>query len=633
MSDIINLLPDSIANQIAAGEVIQRPASVVKELVENSLDADATHIQIIIKDAGRTLVQVVDDGKGMSGTDARMSFERHATSKIKNANDLFALYTRGFRGEALASIAAIAHVELRSRQSENEVGTLLKIAGSKVESQEAVSCPIGTSISVKNIFFNVPARRKFLKSNETERRNIMMELERIALVNPNVEFTLFENDVQTMHFPIGNLRQRIVQLEGRNINQQLIEIEEETTMVKIYGYISMPQFAKKGRARQFFFANGRYIRHPYFHKAVATAFEKLISPLENPHYFIYLDVDPNAIDVNIHPTKTEVKFENEPAIWQILLVTIKESLGKFNAIPSIDFDTADAPDIPVFDSSQSSSNRYTPGVRINPEYNPFQVSQSGYNPSSRPSINWEQLYQGFEKGGESDNEGDEYDEEAIPEIPEASVEEIFFSSNNKADDIMPAISNIESTIHAPDHYQYKQKYIITSVKSGLMLIDQHRAHVRILFDKYLLQVADRKGVSQRILFPEMLELSPIEASAFTEIIDDFEALGFEFSNLGNNAYAIQGVPSELSNLDFVKLVRSMIDQSLETSNDIKYKVYESLALSMAKYTAIPSNRALSEEEMLLMVNQLFACRTPNHTPDGRSIIAMISDDDLSNKFK
>ena len=622
MSDIINLLPDSIANQIAAGEVIQRPASVVKELVENSLDAEAKHIQVIIKDAGRTLVQIVDDGKGMSDTDARMAFERHATSKIKSVDDLFLLHTRGFRGEALASIASIAHVELKSRQADNELGTIIKIAGSKVESQESVSTPVGTSISVKNIFFNVPARRKFLKSNETERRNILTELERIALVNPEVEFTLYENDVQTMHFPAGNLRQRIVQVEGKRINQQLIEIEEATTLVSIKGYISMPQYARKGRARQFFFANSRYIRHPYFHKAVTTAFENLIALGENPHYFIYIDVDPKAIDVNIHPTKTEVKFEDENAIWQILLVTIKESLGKFNAIPSIDFDTADAPDIPIFDTNDSGRTASMPGVRINHDYNPFQVNQGGYKSPSKPNLDWEKLYESV-----GSDEGDFDDEVTAVEI--GSGEATIFSSKSgqvhSGEEIIPSYS--------PEHYQYKQKYILTSVKSGLMIIDQYRAHVRILFDKYLLQIADRKGVSQRVLFPEILQLTQTEASAFSEILEDFEALGFEFSNMGDNAFAVQGVPSELSNVNFVELIRSMIDDSVETGADVKDKIYEALALSMANYTAIPAGKALSEEEMLFMVNQLFACRTPNHTPDGRSVIAMISDDELEKKLK
>lgn len=610
MSDIIHLLPDSIANQIAAGEVIQRPASVVKELVENSLDAGAKHIQIIIKDAGRTLVQIVDDGNGMSGTDARMAFERHATSKIKNADDLFALHTRGFRGEALASIAAIAHVELKTRQPTDEVGTCLKIAGSNVESQEVVSCAVGTSIAVKNIFFNVPARRKFLKSNETERRNILTELIRVAMVNPDVEFSLFENDVQTMHLPAANLRQRIVQIEGKGINQQLIEIEEGTTIAKIYGYVSMPKYAKKSRASQYFFVNNRYIRHPYFHKAVATAFEPLIMQGENPAYFIFFEVPPESIDVNIHPTKTEVKFEDETTIWQILLVTIKESLGKFNAIPSIDFDTADAPDIPIFDSSKSVS---TPRVNINPNYNPFKTSGER-SWTAKPNFDWEQLYKGFEH--ESENR-------SAP--AEQTSQTLFHSPDRNVDDVLATTS--------PEHYQYKQKYILTSVKSGLMIIDQHRAHVRILFEKYILQVRGRKGISQRLLFPEMMELTQSEASALTEIMEDFEALGFELAHTGDTTYAIQGVPSELKNIDFVTLVRSMIDESMETGNDVKEKIYESLALSMARFTAISSGKQLSGDEMMLLVNQLFACQSPNYTPDGNPVISVVSDEDIEKKFR
>src|SRR5690606_36966896 len=350
---IIHLLPDSIANQIAAGEVIQRPASVVKELVENSLDAGARQIHIVLKDAGRTLIQVIDDGKGMSPADAQMAFERHATSKIKSVDDVCAPHTRGAAGEALACVAAIAQGELKTRGPEDEMGTWLNIAATKVESREPIACGVGTTISVKNIFFNVPARRKFLKSNETERRNIFTEIERIALVNPDIEFIVIENDLQTLHLPPANLRQRIVQMQGKNINQQLIEINEDTTLAKIHGYISTPQYARKGRANQFFFVNNRYIRHPFFHKAVMTAYEPLISASESPNYFIYFEVEPDTIDVNIHPTKTEVKFENERALWQILMVTVKESLGKHNAIPSIDFDTADAPEIPIFDPSKS----------------------------------------------------------------------------------------------------------------------------------------------------------------------------------------------------------------------------------------------------------------------------------------
>lgn len=604
MTDIIQLLPDSIANQIAAGEVIQRPASVVKELVENAIDAGATNIQIVIKDAGRTLIQIIDNGKGMSATDARLAFERHATSKIKTADDLFSLHTMGFRGEALASIAAIAHVELKTRQPDEEIGTYLEIKGSRLEKQEITTCAAGTNISVKNIFFNVPARRKFLKSNEVERRNIFVEIERIALVNPEIEFSLTENEVQTLLLPISNLRQRIVHLEGKNINQQLIEIEEETSLAKIFGYVANPQYAKKGRAKQFFFVNNRYIRHPYFHKALMTAYEPLLSANENPNYFIYFQVNPDAIDVNIHPTKTEVKFENEQSLWQILMVTIKEALGRFNAIPSIDFDTADAPEIPIFDPTKTPS---MPKVSLNPNYNPFGNSVK----KEKPTFDWETLYKGFEKEKES-------------QIVSPQTENELFTDSDTSKNALRT---------APEHYQYKNKYILTSVKSGLMLIDQRRAHIRILFERFIQRVQDRKGASQRLLFPEILEFNNSEALALQEISDDLEALGFEINNMGNNAFAVHAMPSEINNLHPASLIKSLIDNSIDTGLDVKSEIREKLALSMANFAAIPSGKSLSEEEMLLLVSQLLACKIPNHTPDGKTIISVIPDEEMDKRMK
>ena len=612
MSDIIHLLPDSIANQIAAGEVIQRPASVVKELVENSIDAGAEHIQILIKGAGRSLIQVTDDGKGMSPTDARMAFERHATSKIRSSEDLFSLTTMGFRGEALPSIAAISQLEVKSRQKEDELGTLLMISGSKLEKQEVVACGVGTSISVKNIFFNVPARRKFLKSNETERRNIFTELERIALVHPDIEFVVIENDIETLRLPKSGLRYRIAQLEGKNILQQLIEIEEETTLGKIYGYVSRPEFAKKTKASQFFFVNNRFIRHPYFHRAVTTAFEQLISPKEKPSYFIYFQVNPESLDVNIHPTKTEVKFENEQALWQILMVTVKESLGKFNAVPSIDFDRDDAPEIPLYDPKGNVS---MPKVNLNPSYNPFNKPSQETHKSSAPMFEWEKLYSGFE------NERDLQTEEAIES--DRSSPTLFKSEHSN--------SNVESDLF-PEHYQFKQKYILTSVKSGLMIIDQHKAHVRILFDKYLEQIKLNKGVSQRVLFPDIIELSISEAAALPSVMDDIEALGFELNNLGNNCYAIQGVPSEIDNGNPTKLIHSMIGKSIETGSDVKSEIQESIALSLAYSTAIPYGRTLTAEEMLIIVSQLFATNTPSFTPEGQKIISLLSDQEIEKKM-
>lgn len=604
MSDIIHLLPDSIANQIAAGEVIQRPASVVKELVENALDAGATNIQLIIKDAGRTLVQVIDNGKGMSATDARMAFERHATSKIKSADDLFALQTMGFRGEALPSISAIAHIELKTRRADDELGTFIEIAGSRVEKQEPVACPVGSNFSVKNIFFNVPARRKFLKSNDTERRNILTEFERIVLVNPEVEFTFIDNDIEVLRFSACGLRQRIVNVVGKNFNQQLISIDITTSLAKISGFIGKPESARKTRAQQFFFVNGRYMRHAYFNRAVMSAFEALIPSGEMPNYFIYLEVNPSEIDVNIHPTKTEIKFENEQPIWQILSAAVKEALGKFNEVPSIDFDTEDAIEIPIHDPSR---NVAPPQINLNPSYNPFKTTASSYQ---RPSQSWEKFYEGFEKDKGKDN------------IEEPDID-IFSQSKTENSSVSDSVI----------HYQFKNKYILTSVKSGLMLIDQHRAHIRILFDQFINQIKNNKGISQRTLFPEIIELSPSEAAMIPYIIDDLEAVGFDLSHLGNNAYAINGVPSEIKNADFVQLIHDMIHKSVESGSDVKEEIRESLALSMANAAAIHYGQKLLDEEMSKIIDQLFASPSHKYTPDGKIIISLLEDDIIEKMFK
>ena len=486
---------------------------------------------------------------------------------------------------------------------------MIVINGSRLERQEFISCATGTSVSVKNIFFNVPARRKFLKSNETERRNIFSEIERIVLVNPHIEFTLIENDIETLHLPVTSLKQRIVQLEGKSATQQLIEIDEETTLGKIHGYVARPEFAKKGRVNQFFFVNNRFIRHPYFHRAVMTAFEPLIAANEKPAYYIYLRVDPDTIDVNIHPTKTEVKFENEQALWQILMVTVKESLGKFNAIPSIDFDREDAPEIPIYDPSR---NAPMPRVNINSGYNPFHNTRPERQASSLPAYGWEQLYQGFENEKELSSEADTDRQGSL------------FTTGVNQDH--------PDTEFYPEHYQYKQKYILTSVKSGLMIIDQHKAHIRILFDKYLEQIKQRKGVVQRVLFPEILELSAAEAATLPSLMNDLEALGFELSPLGNYTFAIQGVPSEIENVDASLLIRTIIGKGMEAGNDVKTDMQEAMALSFAGMTAIPYGRILTSEEMLLTVSQLFATRTPTYTPDGQKIVSLISDEDLEKKM-
>ena len=624
MSDIIHLLPDSVANQIAAGEVIQRPASVIKELVENAIDADAQNVHVLVTDAGKTCIQVIDDGKGMSETDARLSFERHATSKIREAADLFALRTMGFRGEALASIAAVAQVELKTRPESEELGTKLVIAGSKVESQEAVSCSKGSNFSIKNLFFNIPARRKFLKANSTELSNILAEFERIALVHPEVAFSLYSNDSELFNLPVSPLRQRIMAIFGKKLNQQLLNIEVNTTMVKISGYVAKPETARKKGAHQYFFVNGRYMRHPYFHKAVMDAYEQLIPVGEQISYFIYFEVDPANIDVNIHPTKTEIKFENEQAIWQILSAAVKESLGKFSAIPSIDFDTEDMPDIPAFEQNLSSA---PPTVQYNSDYNPFKVSTGGGGGGaySRSKVDWEDLYGGLEKASKMNRTTVETETGPDDFFP---VEE----------DIQPAAS---ATLYANEpivekgnlHLQFKGRFILTSVKSGLMLIDQHRAHVRVLFDRYMLQIKQKQGMSQGVLFPEILQLPASEAAVLQGIMDELSAVGFDLSDLGGGSYAINGIPSGIEGLDPLELVRNMLHTAMEKGSDVKEEIQNILALTLARAAAIVYGQVLTNEEMISLVDSLFACAAPNYTPDGKVVLATIREEEIEKLFK
>nr|WP_320059866.1 DNA mismatch repair endonuclease MutL [uncultured Bacteroides sp.] len=619
MSDIIHLLPDSVANQIAAGEVIQRPASVIKELVENAIDADARNIHVLVTDAGKTSIQVIDDGKGMSETDARLSFERHATSKIREASDLFALRTMGFRGEALASIAAVAQVELKTRSEFDDLGVKIVIAGSKVESQEVVYCPKGSNFSIKNLFFNIPARRKFLKANSTELSNILTEFERIALVHADVAFSLYSNDAELFNLQAAPLRQRILAVFGKKLNQQLLTVEVDTTMVKISGFIARPETARKKGAHQYFFVNDRYMRHPYFHKAVTDAYEQLVPVGEQVSYFLYFDVDPANIDVNIHPTKTEIKFENEQAIWQILSAAVKESLGKFNAVPSIDFDTEGMPDIPVF---EQNSLIEPPKVHYNMDFNPFKSSGTAY---SRPSVNWEGLYGGLERASKVNMQPDL--EDAVPD----------FSISNKvlnANALPSSLYGNESIVErSAQHMQFKGRFILTSVKSGLMIIDQHRAHIRVLYDRYISQIAQRQGVSQGVLFPEILQIPASEAAILENIIEDLSAVGFDLSNLGGGSYAINGIPSGIEGLDPVQLVKSMLHTAMEKGNDVKEEVQNILALTLARAAAIVYGQVLNNEEMVNLVDNLFACSTPNYTPDGFVILNTIKGEEIDRLFK
>lgn len=631
MSDIIHLLPDSIANQIAAGEVIQRPASVVKELVENAIDAGAGHIQVNIKDAGRTLIQVVDDGKGMSETDARMAFERHATSKISSADDLFSLHTMGFRGEALASIAAVAHVELRTRLQGAELGTKLSMAGSTLQDIEPDACTEGSIFSIKNLFFNVPARRKFLKSNETEFRNIINEFERIALVNPQVALGLNHNDTEIFNLPESGLRQRIINVYGKNLNQKLLSVDAQSSLVTISGFVGRPDSAKKRGALQYFFVNGRFMKHPYFHKAVMQAYEQLIPPGEQPNYFIYFTLDPSTIDVNIHPTKTEIKFENEQPIWQILMAATREALAKSSAIPTIDFDVEDAIDIPVYNPVREADVFKSPTVQLDSGYNPFKSSSSSsYSPSSSSSpsskkqeFDWSQLYQGFE----SDRDAVRKDLEMMGEV--LDTEEV------EAPDPVKVVAGDEALFAdtTTPCYQYKGRYIITSLKSGLALIDQYRAHVRILFDQYLNNIRQQKGASQQVLFPEIIEFTAAEAAVLPVLLEDMRFIGFDLSNLGNNSYAINGLPAGLENVDQVVLIKDIVSRAIETGCEVHEEICESIALALAKAAAIRPGKVMSADEMDHLIATLFSCPDSNLTPDGKTIVSMLTDEELEKRFK
>ena len=620
MSDVIRLLPDSVANQIAAGEVIQRPASVIKELVENAVDAGAKHIEVQVVDAGKTSIQVIDDGKGMSETDARLAFERHATSKIREASDLFALHTMGFRGEALASIAAVAQVELRTRLEGEELGTSLCISGSKVETQETISCPQGCNFNVKNLFFNVPARRKFLKSNQTELNNILTEFERIALVNPEISFSLHHNGTEMMNLPAIQLKQRIMGIFGKKINQELLPLEVDTTMVRVSGFVGRPDSSRKKGARQFFFVNGRYMRHPYFHKAVMDAYERLIPTGEQVSYFIYFDIDPSHIDVNIHPTKTEIKFENEQAIWQILTAVIKETLGKFNAVPSIDAEGM--PDIPAFESSPYSMVQ-APKLDYDPNYNPFNTSSGSSGSYTRQKVDgWEELYGGYEPSMQA---------VAYPD------ESVFVEEGLGEPEMAPSLyasTEMQQAVESSSlHYQYKGRYILTSVKSGLMIIDQQRAHIRVLFDRYLTQIENRKGASQGMLFPDIVQFAVSEIPVLESITEDLSYLGFELTDLGGGSYAINGIPSGIEGLNPVDLVQNMVHAAIEKGCRVKSEVQEMLALSLAKAASIVPGQVLSNEEMNQLVDELLTSAAPNYTPDGKTVLAMMGEDELEKLFK
>lgn len=603
MPDVIKLLPDSVANQIAAGEVIQRPASVVKELVENSVDAGSKNIRVIIKDSGKTLIQIIDDGWGMSETDARLSFERHATSKITTAQDLFAITTKGFRGEALASIAAVAMVELRTRKEESDTGILVEVSGSKVITQEPCSCPVGSSFSVKNLFFNIPARRKFLKSDNTETRHIVNEFQKIVLAHPDIRFSLHHNDTEIYNLLPGNLRQRIIGVFGKQINQDLITLETETSLITIRGFVGKPENARRTYGEQFFFVNNRFMKHPYFHKAVVEAYQNILPVEAIPSYFIFMEADPASIDINIHPTKTEIKFEDERSIWQILMASVREALGRFNIVPSLDFDNEALVDIPVM-MKASGSMPDQPGIEINPGYNPFEGEERPHERSGfverfeRENIaSWEKLYSTFERENEN------------PEQYEKIQE-----SKRK-------------------FFQIKNKYFVCPVKSGIMLIDQKRAHERVLYERFLECLSSDRAISQVDLFPVTAELNPSDYFILKEIEKDLGLLGFSFSFKGNNLITINGRPANSSSSDPLEMLEILLEDYKTTQADPATGAKEKVAAGMACASAIQYGKVLSQGEMEDLFDTLFACQSPNYSPKGKPVISIISLEEIDKRFK
>jgi DNA mismatch repair protein MutL len=617
VADVIQLLPDSVANQIAAGEVIQRPASVVKELVENSIDAGATKVIVYVKDSGRTLIQITDNGKGMSPTDARMAFERHATSKIREASDLFAIRTMGFRGEALASIASVADVELKTKPELDELGTFIHISGSQLINQESISCSTGTTFLVKNLFFNIPARRKFLKSNTTEIKHIINEIHRVALASPEVAFTLIHNDTTIFDLPLSNLRKRIVSLFGNTMNQSLVPVHSETSVVKIGGFVGQAKFARRTAGEQFFFVNGRYMRHPFFHRGIMQAYERILNADLIPSYFIYFEIDPATIDINIHPTKTEIKFESESAIWQLLNAAVRESLGKFNMVPSIDFDQSGSFDIPLM--PRSTDGIVMPQIQYNPNYNPFEIkndSNSSYNypkDSSPDTHNWEKLY----GPGNSD--------------------EMFFPTEDKDETIVQSSLFGESEAKpAKQHNNYiilRNRYILTPVKSGLMIIDQVRANQRILYEQFLIKLSNHEGVSQQLLFPQTFEINSSDAVLLRNMLDDLNFIGFDIREFGPDTFVINGVPDLLNGSEPQEVIELFIEEFKNCESDLKEKAIERIALSMAMASSAKCAHALNNFEAGVLIDCLFACQTPGFSPLGKPIVEIIPVEELEKRMK
>ncbi|WP_299123453.1 DNA mismatch repair endonuclease MutL [uncultured Winogradskyella sp.] len=618
MTDIIQLLPDHVANQIAAGEVVQRPASVVKELLENAIDADATEIKLIIKNAGKTLVQVIDNGKGMSITDARLSFERHATSKIKSAEDLFQLNTKGFRGEALASIAAIAHVELKTKRAEDELGTAIEIEGSAVKSQEVSVTPTGTSVAVKNLFFNIPARRNFLKSDTVELRHITDEFHRVALAHPNIAFAFYHNGSDLFNVPNENYRQRVVHIFGTKTNEKLVPVEEETEVLKISGFVGKPEFSKKTKSEQFFFVNQRFIKSPYLNHAINAAFEGLLKDGYHPSYFLNLTVDPKTIDINIHPTKTEIKFDDEHTLYAILRSAVKHSLGQFNIAPVLDFEHQSSFNTPYNYKDKTAS---TPAIEVDSHFNPFSedkiegkqtmVQRTRFKPASTAS--WESLYVGLESKGNNSQK---------------DFSQVTFESDSKNEPIFKD-SSIESS---KTTFQLQQKYIVSTLKSGMLIIDQNRAHQRILYENFLKHITIKEATSQQLLFPLQLHFTPNETKIIGDLKSDLEHTGFVFSELSENEITITGVPVGVPESEVSIILEQLISDVENDVPDANFSATDLLAKSMAKSLAIKNGQSLNSTEQEHMVNSLFACKEPNVSPTNRPTFVTMKVDDIEKKF-
>ena len=605
MPDIIQLLPDSIANQIAAGEVIQRPASVVKELMENALDAGSTYIRLILKDAGKTSIQVIDDGKGMSETDARMSFERHATSKIRSAHDLFSIKTMGFRGEALASIAAISHTEMTTRQAESDVAVRIIIEGSQISKHEKCQGAAGTSITVKNIFYNIPARRKFLKSDPVELKHIIEEFHRVAIANPEIHFTLHHNGNELYHLPKSNLKQRIVGIFGKNINDKLVPVTEETEVAVFSGLVGKPDAAKKTQGDQYLFVNKRFIKSSYLNHAIRTAYEELITKDMFPAYFIFLEVDPSHIDINVHPTKTEIKFEDERLIYNYLRVSVKHSLGQYSLSPMLDFNVDH--NFTHKYSGDASSDRKTTN------YHPEQEAR--FRPGQENVRGWEDIYSSMKQF-------------TVPEDPSSQNEVSILESEAFRSDI--SINELDAINKDP--FQLHNTYIIYPVKSGMMIIDQQAAHERILYEQYLENLQNGEYCSQKELFPRTIELDAAKASVLKNIADRIAGLGFDLEDFGHNSFIIHGTPSGLDNSISIDNIIEQLISNYVNNLEFELGIEDNLARSMAISSGIKKGRRLEKQEMSAIIDMLFACKVPEKSPSGKKCFIIQEIDEIVKRF-